>query len=236
MTKETSLGGKRYAFPQTHWSMLLRAIDGDAQIRRDALEKLLAAYWKPVYSCIRFGWNRSVEDAKDLVQEFFADLLERDVIRDVDPLKGRFRSFLKSALKNFLLNKKAERSSLKRGGGVRFVSFDGIEHMHCKEREPDQVFDSAWIRGIVERATADLEAEMRVAGKPKVFRVFELYDLGRGGHSYRAVAQETGISESDVVNFLHRARGRFRAILIRCISEYALDEQDAQDELRWILK
>lgn len=233
---ETRIGGAERAFPTTLWSSILRAAKPDALARRESLEKLLGLYWKPVYCCVRFGWNKSVEDAKDLTQDFFSDLLERDFLKDVDPAKGRFRSFLKAALRNFLMNAKRDAARLKRGGAARAVPLEGLENVQAAPGDPDQVFDGEWLRSVLGRAVDELRSELAKAGKPVYFRVFELYDLGGMAEpSYGSVAKEAGISESDVRNYLHHVRQLLRRILIRQISEYAVDEHDVDEELRWIL-
>lgn len=230
---DTKIGGSQRAFPTTFWSSILHAAEGgDPAQRRATLEKLLSQYWKPVFACVRFGWNKPVEEAKDAVQDFFLDLLERDFLKDVDPAKGRFRSFLKAALKNFLMNEKRDAARLKRGGGKAVVALDDVAHIQSDPGDPDQVFDNEWLKSVLARGIDALRAEL----KPPIFRVFELYDLGGIAEpTYRLVAKETGLSESDVRNHLHHARQTLRRILIRQISEYALDERDVEEELRWIL-
>ncbi len=236
MTEETFLGDDRRSFPTTFWSTILRASAPDPVVRRETMEKLLSQYWRPVYCCVRFGWNKSVEDAKDVVQDFFADLLERDFLKDVDPEKGRFRSFLRAALKNFMMNEKRDAARLKRGGGARVVPLDGLEDLQAEAGDPDRVFDGAWLRSILDRAVETVRSELSKDSQRPYFRVFELYDLGGAAEpTYRSVAEEVGLSESDVRNYLHTARQALRKILIRQISEYALDEHDVEEELRWIL-
>ena len=194
------------------------------------METLFALYWKPVYCCVRFGWGASAEDAKDAVQSFFLDLLERDFLKDVDPARGRFRSFLKAALKNHMMNLKRDAARLKRGGGIHVVPLDGVDRVQAAPGEPDQVFDQEWMRAVLDRAVAELRQ-----GNALHFQVFEQYDLSDGGRSYRDVAQALGISESDVRNHLHAAREALRRIVIRQITEYAADAGDVEEELRWIL-
>jgi RNA polymerase sigma-70 factor (ECF subfamily) len=235
MSRDTAMGGVRRSFPTTLWSSILRGTAEDPAMRRAALEKLFRLYWKPVYCCVRFGWNAAEEEAKDVVQNFFVDLLERDFLRDIDPSKGRFRSFIRGALKNFMLNAKRDAARLKRGGGAAIVPLEGIEDVRAAPGEPDGVFDAEWMKTVVERSIATVRAELEAAGKGKYFEVFRLKDLDEGDRSYQQIAKEIGLSESDVRNYLHHARQVFRKIMIRQVSEYALDEQDAEEELRWIL-
>lgn len=224
------------AFPATAWSTILRGKVTDPAVRRQALEKLFARYWRPVYCSLRFGWNRSSEDAKDHVQGFFMNLLERDFLQDVDPAKGRFRAFLKVALKHYMLNEKRDAKRQKRGGAFKTFTLDGFEEVTAEPGDPDTVFDNAWYRTVLRNAIDELREKLASAGKEAYFRVFELHDLVSKRPSYDALAQQVGITETDVRNYLHYARKVLRRIVVHHVSQYALDEKDAREELRWILK
>ena len=52
---------------------------------REALESIIGVYWKPAYKHVRMQWNRSNEEAKDLVQGFFAALIQQDILAKFDP-------------------------------------------------------------------------------------------------------------------------------------------------------
>lgn len=80
-------------FPLTRWSVLEAARSDDPAERERALETLFAAYWKPIYKYVRLRWNRSPEDAQDLTQGFFIELLERASLARYDPEKSRLRTF-----------------------------------------------------------------------------------------------------------------------------------------------
>ena len=134
---ETTLGGSRDAFPETVWS---RFLAGTAAVDLDGLFRL---YWRPVYKFIRTAARGSVEDAKDLTQEFFGYLLEGDVLDAYRADRGRFRVFLKGVLRNFLSHDRRDRSRLKRGGGHAPFSLDvaglergfqGVERQRRPER------------------------------------------------------------------------------------------------------
>src|SRR5690349_13450428 len=98
---ETGMGGAREAFPETAWSSILSRKPGD-EARRERMERLVRGYWRPVYKYIRAGWSKSVEDAKDLTQEFFARIVSGDLVLAYEPGRGRFRQYLKGALQHFL--------------------------------------------------------------------------------------------------------------------------------------
>ena len=68
-----------------------------------ALEELCSVYWYPLYAFIRRKGN-DPDRALDLTQDFFARLLEKDILAAIEHRKGRFRSFLRVACKNFLID------------------------------------------------------------------------------------------------------------------------------------
>ena len=110
-------------FPTTQWSLVLAAGDREAAAGNHALAELCRAYWRPLYTFVRRrGYPE--EEAKDLTQDFFVMLLERDVIARVDRERGRFRTFLLVTLRNFLADQHDRNTALKRGGGAAHISFD----------------------------------------------------------------------------------------------------------------
>src|SRR5947207_14714976 len=115
------------AFQSTHWTLVLRARQSDpTQTGREALSDFCEAYWPPLYAFLRLRGHASPE-AQDLVQGFFAHLLEQNTLSRADQEKGRLRTFLLGSLQNFLCNEYDRSHRLKRGGGHRIVSID--EHL-----------------------------------------------------------------------------------------------------------
>jgi RNA polymerase sigma-70 factor (ECF subfamily) len=121
---EQSAGEPRQ-FATTRWSLILSAAhseNGD-QNAREALEELCRTYWRPVFSFVcRRGY--SMENAQDLTQDFFMMILEPGWLRRAEPNRGRFRSLLLTSLQNFLVNAAERTHTRKRGGDVKFVSWD----------------------------------------------------------------------------------------------------------------
>ena len=122
----------RKIFATTHWSVVLTAGRNDTARARAALENLCQTYWYPLYAYVRRR-GQAPEDAQDLTQAFFARLLERNWVEQADQQKGRFRSFLLSALNHFLSDEWDKARAQKRGGGVIPVplQFDTADHPAC---------------------------------------------------------------------------------------------------------
>ena len=124
MTEDTKIGGASGRFPATHWSAVLAARSDDSVERSRALEAIAAAYWKPIYKYVRIRWGKSNEDAKDLTQDFFAKLFEKEYLDDFDPTKARLRTFLRICADRFMANEAKAAKRLKRGGGAAHLSLD----------------------------------------------------------------------------------------------------------------
>jgi RNA polymerase sigma-70 factor (ECF subfamily) len=133
----------------TQWSQVLAARDGSETEARRALELLCQTYWQPLYAYIRHQ-GYEPDEARDLTQGFFAELLEKDFLADVDPDKGRFRAFLLASLRHFLSHERDRARALKRGGGATTLSFDveageaGYALRPVEELTPVDVFERRW--------------------------------------------------------------------------------------------
>ena len=224
------------AFPSTCWSRIL----GGGPSGRD-LEALARSYWRPVYGFIRARGKRA-EDAKDACQEFFAWLIERDVLDRADPARGRFRAFLKTALQRFLIGIDRRERAQKRGGGSTVVRLDvrdedlpdlGVPDL--RDRPPEEVLERLWRTALVERALDALEQELKAQGKSRAFAIFRDYFLDPGDDSdYGALAQRHGVSNAQVSNDLQLAKKRYRALLHAAVQETVSDPVELEGELRWL--
>lgn len=161
-------------FPTTQWSRVIRAghpIDHDGRV---ALEGLCEDYWYPIYVFVRRkGLNR--DEASDLVQMLFADLIERGDFAKADPARGRFRSFLRAACEHFLANHREHDRALKRGGGKTPVSINSQDaegrylNDPSHDLTPERLFERRWATVLLNRVLALLEAEAVRAGKSSLF-------------------------------------------------------------------
>lgn len=240
-TPETTLGGGAESFPETVWSAILSCPDARSPERRARLERLCTLYWRPVYRFIRAAWGKTIEDAKDLTQDFFARLLESDFISRYQPSQGRFRNFLKGALRNFLAEAHRDASRQKRGGGQAVVPLDiddveaGVLAPELGRYTPEQLYDREWADGLMADGLAQLKAQLVSEGKENYLKAFEAYDLcppEQARPTYADLARSLGLSEHDVRNYLSFARARLRELIVRRISEYVVSPADVEEELR----
>ena len=118
MADDTSIGGMRQRFPQTRWSVIEGTRSEHAGERQRALDVLVSAYWKPVYKYIRLHWNKQNEEAKDLTQDFFARLIEKNLLDRFDPAKARLRTYLRVCVDGLVMNTDKAAQRQKRGGDI----------------------------------------------------------------------------------------------------------------------
>lgn len=232
MVEETAIGGPAREFPRTRWTLIASSRESTER-RRAAMEELLAAYWKPLYTYVRRkGLN--IEAAKDAVQGFFARLLERDFPAGLDPAKGPLRAYLRTALANFLVNQHEGAVAEKRGGGRVAVTldFDVAERdLRSVPDSPDAAFDREWALGVMERATARLRGEFEGGERKGPFDLV-LRFLGFGeAPSYAEAAKAAGMSVVQLKAFLHRARARFRELVREEVADTAGDPDAELGEL-----
>ena len=231
-------------FPATRWSVIAAARSHDSGERGRALETLFAAYWKPVYKYVRVRWNRPAEDAQDLTQGFFADLLERDLLANYDPAKSRLRTYLRVCADSFVMNQDKAAHRQKRGGNVVQVAldFEGAEGeltgrvMHPEDvpapKSVEEFFEREWIRSLFTMALEDLRKLCEERRRDKAFRLFEEYDLdGDQEISYDKLAQKYGIPATDVTNALAWARREFRRFALDRLREICGSYDEFQREV-----
>jgi RNA polymerase sigma-70 factor (ECF subfamily) len=222
-------------FPTTRWTLILASREGDGA-RRAALESLLAIYWKPAYFYLRRR-GLAVEAAEDAVQGFFLQLLERDFLPRLDPARGRFRSYLLTALDHYLASQRERETAQKRGGGARLVPID----LALAERELEAApagaqvaYEREWALGVMERAVKRLRQEYeqgRRQGPAEVYLRFFSFESAEPVPSYAEAAARVGLTASQFKAALHRARQRFRELLREEVGGTLQDATQADGEI-----
>jgi RNA polymerase sigma-70 factor (ECF subfamily) len=227
-------------FLTTHWSVVLQAGESESAQAGQALEKLCTAYWYPLYAYVR-RQGHSVEDAEDLTQKFFARFLERKYLRLADRNRGRFRTFLLTSLKHFLINDWKREKREKRGGGQKVLSLNEelAESRFCLEpaveQPPDTVYDREWAAIVMEQTMAGLRAEFERSGKLDLFERLKPFVWGeKNALSYAAMAAELGMSEGAVKVTLHRLRRRFGELLRGEIAKTVATLVEVEEELQYL--
>ena len=231
-------------FITTRWSVVLSCADSEIQsaAARDALSELCKTYWRPIFTYIcRRGY--STEDAEDLTQDFFATLLQGRLLQRADPERGRFRSLLLKALQDFLGHATEKLRTRKRGGTVKFVSWDDwmaeapsqllISPQALNSWSPEQLYDLRWAATVVEQALRRLREECQSKSRLRLFETLSLYlATERADVSYHNLATTLGIAESAVKKQLHNLRRRYRWLLCDEVAQTVENPNDVDGEIR----
>ena len=236
--------GNRAAFPPTRGSLLVTLRSGDPSERQRALDALLSVYWKPVYKYIRLKWNKDAAAAEDLTQEFFAEVIERNLLDRYDPQKAKLRTYLRLCVDGLAANEHKASQRLKRGGGVQVIPLDFItaegEVAELEIPDPgseEDFFAREWARSIFELSLARLQQECEERGKSIHFKLLELYDVDEGGKemTYQDAASRFSIKPTDVTNYLAYARREFRKIVLQQIRLMTATDEEYRREARALL-
>lgn len=234
------MGGQNSAFPTTCWSDILSAQNKESPESRDKLNYLISLYWKPAYVYICLEWKMKKEDAKDLTQEFFLSLLKRESLESVGPEKGRFRHFIKAALKNFMMTYKRDMNRLKRGGGAKLLSLniDAVDIPARNCAPPDEAFLNEWARTVIDISLQRLKSKLEAEGKGKHFHALSMlyFSAAPQQPSHDEIARTLGIGKFDVGNYVKAARSLFRQMIMEVIREYVQDDSAAEKEFEEIMK
>jgi hypothetical protein len=187
--------------------------------------------------CVARG--ASVDEAKDAVQGFCAYLLERDFMAGPDPVKGRFRAYLRTSIDNYRRNEYQRGTALKRGGGVRTVplDFDVAERHLAGEPGPaERIFEREWALGVMERSLSRLGDEFRLGKRHGPFEAVVRYFRCSDVPSYERTANEHEMTVPQFKSFLHRTRVRFRELVREEVAETLTETDDTDHEIGMLIE
>jgi len=217
----------------------------DREERTRAFDTLVAAYWRPVYRCLRARWSLEDDDAQDVTQGFFTTALEKGTLARFDPARGRFRTYLLACLDGYAANERRAARRLKRGGDAKRVpleSEDDEGQLRTVEIADapglEALFEREWARSLFGLGVAALRERCTGTSREIAFRLFEQYDLEDGASSrpsYATLAAEHGVRETQVTNHLAWARREFRAAVLRKLREITATEEEFRAEAKALL-
>lgn len=205
---------------------------------KEALATLCETYWYPLYAYLRRR-GYGADDAQDSIQEFFAQLLEKDSLRVADRYRGKFRSFLLASLNHFLAKQRRRARAQKRGGGQVPISLDfqsgerRFTFEPADEMTPEKTYERRWALALLEQALSKLRQEFARRGK---LRLFDQLKVFLGGEEstvpYQQIAATLGMTEGAVKVSVHRLRRRYGGLLREEIAQTVADPKDIDEELR----
>ncbi|MEP6811085.1 MAG: sigma-70 family RNA polymerase sigma factor [Chthoniobacterales bacterium] len=223
-------------FDETHWSVVFEAARTQSPGSASALAQLLQGYWRPLYVYAR---QRGCDhhDAQDAIQGFFLSVLENRALGRADPGRGRFRTFLLTALNNYLANEHRRATRQKRGGEFQFVPMDdGDEFEISAATEPPETeFDRQWAKALLERALQSTEKHYAARGKGALFGGLRKFLTGAADKlGYHAASAQLGISEASAKVEVHRLRAQFRENLRQEVAGTVTEPGEIDDELLYL--
>ena len=214
---ETRPGGDA-RFCTTRWTVVLGA--GRQGPERDsAMEQFCRTYWYPLYAFVRRRGEAS-EDARDLVQEFFARMLEQGWLGGVERREVRFSTLLLTIFQRFLTSEHRKATAEKRGGGVMPLSIDLAQAEQWFGAEPstnetpERIYERRWALAVLDAALAHLREECRATGRSRHFDALSPF-LSRepAPGEYDAVAATLRLKAGAVAVAVHRLRAQFREMV-----------------------
>ncbi|HEX9580714.1 MAG TPA: hypothetical protein VF970_06360 [Gemmatimonadales bacterium] len=225
-------------FPITRVSVIAALASNDPGARRAAADLLARAYWQPIVTTLRARWRLEPEDAEDLTQEFLAEALMKEWLARYDPVRARFRTFLRLCLDRFAANAAQSSRRLKRGGGMHMVPLDDDVMPASPDNPADQLFRQEWVRSVFTLALEALRQDASTQGKQLHVDVFQAYDVDDAGHgrpSYRDLAARYSIPETTITNHLAWARRSFRRHVLHVLRSLAGSEAEFREDVRELL-
>ncbi len=234
--------GQNDRFATTQWSLVLRAQAKPKELANEedaarALAALCESYWYPLYAFLRRQGD-DCHTAADHTQGFFAYLFDLGRLSAADPERGRFRSFLLAALKNYVANARRHERAEKRGGGAMHVALDfeqGEERYRHEPADlltPDRIFERRWALTVLDRTLANLEQDYRAAGKEILFAELKDFLAGDDSRPQQVTAERLGMTAGAVKVALHRLRQRWRDLLRAEVAATVDSTEELDDEIR----
>jgi RNA polymerase sigma-70 factor (ECF subfamily) len=227
-------------FTTTQWSLVISAGQGGTPESRQALAALCEKYWYPLYVFIRRR-GYEIEDAQDLTQGYFAQLLDKGYLKEVRRERGKFRSFLLASLKHYMANERDRAQAQKRGGGQVTLSLDfetaegryGLEAVD--DQTPEKTYERRWVLALLDQALERLRTELAEQGKADLFERLKPYLTSAEPRTpYRQLADETGTTEGALKVAVHRLRRRYGDLLREEIAETVANRDEVEDEIQYL--
>lgn len=229
-------------FPSTRWTLIHKVQKGNERESAQALEQLCRSYWYPIYAYARrYGFR--AEDAEDLTQVFFQNLVSYESLQAVAQDKGKLRNFMLAMLKRIVSKHLRHDAADKRGGSksatLSFDEFDAEARYSMEpsdDRDPDALFDQAWARDVLASAETKLRADYAKADNVATFdHLREFLPLGDNATPYAEAAKKLGVTEGTLRLLIHRMRTRYGKLVEQAIAHTVSDPDQIKPELTHLM-
>jgi RNA polymerase sigma factor (sigma-70 family) len=230
-------------FLTTRWSMVARATDLNED-GQQALSSLCEVYWPPLFTyAVKCGLTR--EDARDAMQDFFSHFLSKGWLERVEMDRGKFRTFLLTALKRHLVSQWRHQAAQKRGGEYRFFQINEAlltaEEANPAtwagaELSPEQAYDRRWALAVLAQAMKRLQRDAQAAGRADWFEQMQPFlstEANDGDYHHRA--ERLGITSNAFAQAVRRLRQSYREAVREEIAETVQDKEQVEEEMQTLI-
>jgi len=229
-------------FPSTSWTLIQKVQKGSEQEATQALDEICRSYWYAIYAYARrYGFR--AEDAEDLTQVFFQNLVSYESLQAVTQERGKLRNFMLAMLKRIISKQLRHDAADKRGGSkaatLSFEEFDAEARYSMEPsdgRDPDALFDQAWARDVLASAETKLRADYAMADNVETFeQLREFLPLGDNATPYAEAAKKLGVTEATLRLLIHRMRKRYGKLVEQAIAHTVSDADQIKAELAHLM-
>ena len=228
----------RGTFQTTQWTLILQAADSRSEEGAASLERLCRSYWPPLYAFAR-GLGKPHQDAQDLTQAFFEQMVADQLHKLAEPSRGRFRSWLLKLFKNFMTNAHRHANAQKRGGGAKeILSLDEVKDELPDHGTPDRDYERKWAHTVLANAMERLRLDCEGRGQAERYRVLQhfIFEDPAGPGVTQAEADELGTTLNAARITLTRLRQRYRELLRLEVARLVSDPDEVDDELLHLMR
>lgn len=222
-------------FPTTHWTTLLRPFEKRSPADQAAAERLFNVYRQPIVGYVR-SLVRDPQEAEDIAHDFIVRLLNRGDLANVDRTKGRFRNYLGTSIRNFVLSRIAANHAQKREALNHAQPIESLAREPSSPDHAEREFTRQWWRATIDEAVARLRRDWEDVGYGELFADLEprLWSKAEGS-SVTAIAEKHAVSPAAISMRVYRLKDMFRAMLVAVVAETVGSEADAIAEIRGFL-
>jgi len=228
-------------FQSTRWSVIVRAKDASLSVKQEALDELLKQYLPPIRRYLRIKRRIKPDEIEDFVQGFVTSrIVEKDLVGRTDRERGKFRTFLLTALDRYLISEFRYKNAGKRSPGS-IAAIQDVPEYASAQSEPSRLFEVEWARQVVRRGLMRMCRQCRALGRRDEWEIFKCRLLGpiygRPKPAYRTIVEQFGLkSPAQVSKLLIRSKKRFDSSLRSVIKEYALDPEQIDEEINDLMR
>jgi RNA polymerase sigma-70 factor (ECF subfamily) len=236
--EEQGISQRVHSLRTTRWSLVQRAAHGGPD-----LEEWVRTCWYPLYAYARHK-EMSPEDAADAVQDFLGKICSRGMLKQVDPARGRLRSWLLAGFGNHLSSRRLRELRFKRGGGVLplridFASQEGFYQTDmARITDPDRAYCRAWALTLMDEALTRLKDHYISGGRADLCNaLLPALETPFTETTYRECAARLGLSAAALRQASVRFRQAYRRFLLDVAGERLGITSEARlaEELREML-